>query len=105
MTDGRVVSKTLSALAMLVVGGAGAGAALASPAPPGSGDSNVLATATRISSLHDLYAEEFELRSTNKHLVAAAAGGHHDDSFGSHHHHDAAAMPINTASATERFNV
>lgn len=105
MKDSRIVPKALSALTLLVVGGAGAGAAMASPASTGDGEANVLISATRISSLNDLTMAEFEVRSAENGLVALAAGGHHDDSIGSHHHHEAAAVPVTTSSAAQGFNV
>ncbi|CAD7375765.1 hypothetical protein [Xanthomonas arboricola] len=103
MNDHRHLTKTLSALTLLVVGST-AGAAMAGTA----GDqrtNTALEAAASMTSLNDLAMDEFDKTAKASNLLAAA-DGHHDDSIGSHHHHAiASATTADRQSESGRFEV
>ncbi|AJQ86266.1 hypothetical protein ACQR5V_11610 [Xanthomonas oryzae pv. oryzicola] len=84
MNDHRNLTKTLSALTLLVVGSTAGVAMAGTNADPSA--SAALETPASLTTLNDLAMDEFDQTAKANNLLAAA-DGHHDDSIGSHHHH------------------
>ncbi|WP_146083994.1 hypothetical protein XACN24_05865 [Xanthomonas albilineans] len=103
MNDHRNLTKTLSALTLLVVGST-AGVAMAGMNADPSANA-ALETAVSLTSLNDLAMDEFDQAARANNLLVAA-DGHHDDSIGSHHHHAiASATTAYREAESGRFDV